>query len=106
MQLEELPNPFQFQFRSELNGAGFVFRLVAASINCYLAEDLKEWLSTNFDECMHLLCYSDLSLLPLRDIKLPILQKWKYQELKQLGLLSELDADDKLLAKLLKFDQD
>lgn len=68
-----------------------------------MADDLREWLSHDFDECMSLLKYADLSATPIRQINLPILQRMKFLELKEAGRLSLLDADDRLLVKLLAF---
>jgi hypothetical protein len=103
MNLSELPHNFSFVFVPELNGAGYVFRLVEGSPRCYLAEDLKDWMQTDLDECLELLRYADLSKLSLRSIDLPILQRLKYNELKQSGQLNQLDEEDRWLVKLLRF---
>lgn len=103
MNLSELPHNFSFVFVPELNGAGYVFRLVEGSPRCYLAEDLKAWLQKDLDECLDLLRYADLSNTALRAIDLPILQRLKYQEMKESGQLHQLDKEDRWLVKLLRF---
>lgn len=105
MQLNELPLAFKFVFISELNGAGYVFKLTKYSANCYLAADLQEWLEQDFDECMNLLRFKDLSNYALHQIDLPVLQRIKYQELAEANQLKDLTNEDRLIAKYLHFDQ-
>jgi len=103
MRINELPDNFAFSFDTNLNGAGYVFWLNDFSPTCYLANDLKELLSSDFDETIELLRFANLSDTPIRDIQLPVLQRLKYKELKEATRLKELDKKDVWLTKLLGF---
>lgn len=103
MRISDLPQNFSFCFDTDLNGAGYVFWLNTFSPTCYLADDLKELLQTDFDETIELLRFANLSETPIRDIQLPILQRLKFIELKEAAKLKELDKKDIWLTKLLGF---
>lgn len=103
MQISELPENFRFQFDTALNGAGYVFWLNEFSPTCYLADDLKILLQTDFDETIELLRFANLSETPIRDLQLPVLQRLKFKELKNAAKLKELDKKDIWLSKLLGF---
>jgi hypothetical protein len=103
MLITDLPDNFRFIFDTNLNGAGYVFWLNPFSSKCYLADDLKELLLSDFDETLELLRFADLSKTPIREIQLPVLQRLKYVELKESARLKDLDKNDVWLTKLLGF---